>query len=96
MTLSLLIALGFAVAPCPRPAVADDAASARRIAERTIAALPPRRRRYVLRIERIGFGYTAWRAYETPEIMTGTRGGGGVAMDIDRCTGAVSNLHYQR
>lgn len=96
MPMSLLLALGFAVTPCPEPSAAPDVASARRIAERVIAALPHRPGRYVLRVMPLGMGYHGWRFYESPAGRPGMRGGGGVSIDIERCTGAVSNFHYQR
>jgi len=101
MVPSILLPLALAAAvqapACARP-VAPDEAAARRIAVREIAARP-RPGRFVLHVfpERGDPGL--WRAWQVPPAVPGrgtTRGGGGITMNIDRCTGAVSNLHYSR
>lgn len=84
---------------CPRP-VAPDEAAARRIAEREISARPRTGVNYfVLNIVADDRDHPGqWLAYQSvvPGPGRPTRGGGGIQMNIDRCTGAVSNLHYSR
>lgn len=93
----LMLSVPFAMQrPCPHAEAAPDIASARRIAEQRIAALPPRPLRYLLRIVPHRSGGPRWLAYESPEGPANTRGGGGGAMVIDRCTGEVSGFHHQR
>jgi hypothetical protein len=79
---------------CLNPVV-PNAAAARRIAEREIAA---RRRpgRFLLHVERNERSRGRWTAWQAPPPGGSTRGGGGIVMQIDRCTGEVSGLHYQR
>ena len=112
MSLSLLIAASMAQAiPSERPCglifpVAPDEAAARRIAEAVIAGRPhPPRRRYVLHVRRDGEDPSQWIASQglppprrrpPPGSIYVRAGGGGLGMRIDRCTGAVSRLHYQR
>jgi len=84
---------------CARP-VALDVESARRIAEREISARPRTGVNvFVLNIVRDDRDHPGqWLAYQSvvPGPGRPTRGGGGISMNIDRCTGAVSNLHYSR
>ena len=48
--------------------------------------------RYVLTIVDAG---AAWGAYQVlPTSNIGLRGGGGLTMRIDKCTGAISEMHY--
>jgi hypothetical protein len=86
--------------------VAPDLAAARRIAQAVIASRPfPRRRRYVLQVIADRDDPGRWLAMQSlpeprpsrhPWIVSVTAGGGGVVMRIDRCTGAISQLHYAR
>jgi hypothetical protein len=101
MPLTLLLALAAAAGPpsasrpCPHP-VAPDERAARRIAERVIAARPgPPRRTYVLRVVPDRADPRLWVAFQVGPTP-GTRGGGGLEMRIDRCTGAVGRLHHSR
>lgn len=98
--LTVLMAFSVAITrpvDCRSP-VALDQDSARRIAEREIAARP-RPGRFVLHVE-VDRDVTRWRAWQSVAPRPGERrtmrGGGGISMTIDRCTGAVGNLHYQR
>ena len=102
MPLSLLPLAAAQPPACARPAAPDEAA-ARRIAEREISSRPRTGVNYfVLNVvsDRAG----QWLAYQSvipdtppPGRPARTmRGGGGIQMNIDRCTGAVSNLHHQR
>jgi hypothetical protein len=61
-----------------------------------------RRARYSLHVEKDGT--TGWLVFQSlPDSppdgngkITVTAGGGGLAMRIDRCNGAMSEVHYQR
>jgi hypothetical protein len=86
--------------------VAPDAAVARRIAEAVIAGRRHPRSRYVLKVmpDRDDPAHY-WRAYQSlpppprpapPGSIWVVAGGGGLGMRIDRCTGEVSELFYQR
>ena len=105
MPLSLLLAALASQPPACTAPVAPDAAAARRIAEGVISARP----RFGLNIYRVNVvpdpdHADRWLAYQSvvPDApptgrATGTmRGGGGLAMRIDRCTGAVTDIHRQR
>ncbi|MEO7691248.1 MAG: hypothetical protein ABIS51_18335 [Sphingomonas sp.] len=50
--------------------------------------------RYVLTIIDTGAAWVLYQALPTHNINT--RGGGGLTMRIDKCTGAVSEMHYTR
>jgi hypothetical protein len=85
--------------------VAPDEAAARRIAEAVIATRPfQSRQRYILRVTPADDDPGQWVAFETPPplppdrhgVVHVQRGGGGLGMRIDRCTGAISRLFYQR
>jgi hypothetical protein len=86
--------------------VAPDERAARRIAEAVIAARPFQpRQRYVLRVMLDRDDPGQWVAFQdlpepTRRLPPGqvyvSAGGGGVAMRIDRCTGAISRLFYSR
>ncbi len=99
LTLLPLALAAVQVPACARPAAPDEAA-ARRIAAREIAARPRAGRdRFVLHVEPDPRQPGRWLAYQSPVPVPGrgtTRGGGGIEMTIDRCTGAVGNLHYSR
>jgi hypothetical protein len=89
------------------PIVPDERA-ARRIAEAVIAADPhPERGNYELRVRMDEDNPGQWIAYQhlpeprlrrplRPGEVIVTSGGGGVEMRIDRCTGAITRLHYIR
>jgi len=98
LTALLALSLPLTIPPdCPRP-VALDVESARRIAAREIAARP-RPGRFILQIAQDSERRGAWRAWQELLRLPAQRhprGGGGISMRIDRCTGAVSDLHYQR
>jgi hypothetical protein len=107
----MLLALLLAAAP-PPPAcrlifpVAPDAAAARRIAEAVIGGRPRPRTRYVLEIRPDWDDPSHyWRAFQSlppprrpppPGAVYLVAGGGGLGMRIDRCTGEISELFYQR
>jgi len=105
LTVLLALAAAFQPPACARP-VAPDEAAARRIAEREIAARPPRTgvHRFRLNVIPDSDNPGRWLAHQSvvlPPLPPGQRrssmrGGGGIEMRIDRCTGAVSNLHYSR
>lgn len=87
--------------------VAPDEQAARRIAEAVIAAEPhPDGRNYFLRVHPDPADRGTWVAFQVQPhrrpILPGDRtvlsgrGGGGIEMRIDRCTGAISRLHYAR
>ena len=85
--------------------VAPDEAAARRIAEAVIATRPFQpRQRYILRVMPDADDPGRWVAFQTPPplppdrdgVIHVQRGGGGLGMRIDRCTGAISRLFYQR
>lgn len=106
MPLTVLLALSLPLTvptDCPNP-VALDAERARLIASREIAARETaaghRRGRFILQVGQDGEHRGAWRVWQErlrlPEQQRAMRGGGGITMRIDRCTGAVSDLHYQR
>lgn len=112
LLLSLLLAASMAEpAPRPARCslifpVAPDEAAARRVAEAVIAVRPhPSSKRYDLRVERDRDDLGQWLAFQSlprprrregPGWVLVTAGGGGLAMRIDSCTGAVSRLHYSR
>lgn len=107
LTVLLLALAPAAGAPSGSPAchliypVAPDAAAARRIAEAVIAARPyPRRERFVLHVMPDRDDPRQWSASQSlappARGQAHVRGGGGIGMGIDRCTGAVSRLFYQR
>lgn len=107
--LPLLLALGAAPVPPPCqlifPVVPDEAA-ARRIAESVIAVRgSPRDRRYVLKVMPDRDDAGQWLAFQSlpeprqprnPRRIVVSTGGGGLGMRIDRCTGTISRLSYQR
>ena len=111
LTLLLALAAAAQPAPPARrcrliyPVVPDERA-ARRIAEVVIAARPFQpRRRYQLRVTIDEDDPRQWLAYQhrpaprlrlRPGEVQVTSGGGGVEMRIDRCTGAITHLHYIR
>lgn len=85
--------------------VAPDLAAARRIAVAVIASRPGHpRQRYILRVMPDRDDPGQWLAFQSlppppsdrPGFVTVQAGGGGVEMRIDRCTGAISRLHYSR
>jgi hypothetical protein len=85
--------------------VAPDLAAARRIALAVIASRPGHpRQRYVLRVMPDEDDPGQWLAFQSlpppppdgPGYVWVQAGGGGVGMRIDRCTGAISRLHYSR
>ncbi len=49
---------------------------------------------YVLTIVDTGAAWGVYQALPTDNINT--RGGGGLTMRIDKCTGAISEMHYSR
>jgi len=84
-------------------AVVPDANTARQIAVAVIAAHQKRASsdQFMLKVE--PDGDSSWSAYQYIPPVTGrngeiivTNGGGGLSMKIDRCTGAISELYYQR
>ena len=87
--------------------VAGDLAAARRIAEATIRSRPALRPvaaaaaagrpyRLIVEVDRDDAGQ--WSAFQVPPRSgpRSQRGGGGLEFRIDRCTGAISALHYAR
>jgi hypothetical protein len=83
---------------CGRPAAPDEA-SARRLARimivnrnRTGRPLPP----YDLRIERDPEDAGQWVAHQIPRASGSQLGGGGMSFRIDRCTGRITRITYQR
>lgn len=86
--------------------VAPDAAAARRIALVVTASRPhPPRRRYVLKVRPDEDDAGKWIAFQDlpppprpfpKNAIYLQAGGGGLGMRIDRCTGEVSDLFYQR
>ena len=96
--LLLLAAAPVDKAMCLRPAAPNEAA-ARRIAEtiirnrnRTGQPLPA----YDLRIERDRDDPNQWIAWQRPRGSPAQLGGGGMSFRIDRCTGRVTGITYQR
>jgi len=104
----LLLGQGMAASEAPScAAVLGEAVPraevARKIAEAVIGARqrPEVRMRYNLRVETEP---GVWLAYQSlrssvQRVHNGfivTYGGGGIAMRIDRCTGEISEMHYQR
>lgn len=77
-----------------RPA-APDVAAARRIAEATVRDARAPTRPYRLVVEADRANARLWTAFQTPRTGA-TRGGGGLAFSIDRCTGAISRMYRQR
>lgn len=80
-----------------------DAATARAIATAVIAAhqKPETSTRYNLHVE--ADGSAGWIAYQAtpPERQPNgdtvlTAGGGGIEMHINRCSGAISRLYYEK
>lgn len=92
--------------------VASDAASARRIADAVISNVPASARAraakeagepYELTVEADPNDPEQWVAFESPADKRGAAGeiiaavaAHGLGFRINRCTGAISNLHYQR
>ena len=84
---------------CARPAAPTEA-DARRLAQimivnrnRTGRPLPP----YDLRIEPDPEDAGEWIAYQIPRAATGAQvGGGGMSFRINRCTGQITRIAYQR
>jgi hypothetical protein len=84
------------------PAV-PDATTARAIASAVIAARqkPQVSMRYNLKIERDGSkGWIAYQAKPPERQPDGdtvlTAGGGGIEMHVNRCSGEISKLYYQK
>ena len=50
---------------------------------------------YVLTIADQGVAWVVYQALPNPPGVT-TMGGGGLEMRIDKCTGAISEMHYSR
>ena len=102
MPLALAVAaLAAGAAPPPHCAlispVAPDATAARRIAQAVLANVPHvRRPGYRLMVDAAPHDSGGWYAIEVPPNWRNMRGGGGLGMRIDRCTGAISELYYQR
>ena len=95
--LLLLVSSGDSVG-CTRPAAPDEV-SARRLAQimivnrnRTGRPLPP----YDLRIEPDPEDAGQWLAWQSPRGAASQRGGGGMSFRIDRCTGQITRITYQR
>lgn len=90
----------------PTGPVIPDEKTARAVAKAIISAQPTseRLRKYRLNISGGGLTEGAWFAYQGPENkpkithkeISVVMGGGGLTMRIDRCTGAISDLHYVR
>lgn len=94
-----------------RPVAADEA-SARRIAEAVVKNVPASARAraaqaagepYKLVVELDPDNPDHWIAFEHPREKKGAAGeiivsiaGHGLAFRINRCTGAISRMHYQR
>jgi len=78
-----------------RPA-APGVAAARRIAETTIRNARAATRPYRLIVEADRDDARLWVAFQLPRGARSTRGGGGLEFRIDRCTGAISRMHYSR
>ncbi len=51
---------------------------------------------YVLTIADQGAAWVVYRAPPPPPAGMSIRGGGGLEMRIDKCTGAISEMHYSR
>lgn len=84
------------------PAV-PDATTARAIATAVIAARqkPEVSKRYNLKVGRDGSeGWIAYQATPPERQPNGdivlTAGGGGIEMHVNRCSGAISELYYQK
>jgi hypothetical protein len=102
-----LIALFFlSGSPAPRSCslirpVAPDEPSARRIAEAVLqnthaSRFPPNSKRpYVLKVVPAPHDPNGWAAFQDLGDIN-MRGSGGLGFRIDRCTGAISELFYQR
>jgi hypothetical protein len=84
-------------------AAVPDAATARAIAAAVMSAHQKAEisKRYLLEVE--PDGETGWIAFQgIPAVSKPngdtivTMGGGGLGMHIDRCSGAISEFHYQR
>ena len=91
--------------PCHSPlgALVPDVQTARAIAVAVIAAhqKPNISKRYTLEIEEDGGD--RWLAYQyMPPVVsasgeiTVTMGGGGLSMRVDRCSGEITEVHFQR
>ena len=52
--------------------------------------------KYVLTIADQGAAWVVYRAPPPPPAGMSIRGGGGLEMRIDKCTGAISEMHYSR
>jgi len=102
----LLLAAGVSastVTPCALPfAIVRDEAAARAIAQVVIASAPKKApgkgiKRYDLRVHFVQ-ERESWMVYEDPvSAVEGIRilGGGGLAMEIAACDGAVSDINRQ-
>jgi hypothetical protein len=101
MIVSALLLLASTPRPdmrCTRPAAPDEAA-ARRLARimivnrnRSGRPLPP----YDLRIAPDPEDAGQWVAYQIPRASGSQLGGGGMSFRIDRCTGQITRITYQR
>ena len=52
--------------------------------------------KYVLTIADEGAAWAVYQALPPPPAGMIMMGGGGLTMRIDKCTGAISEMHYQR
>jgi hypothetical protein len=105
VTLLASLSVGVAADQCRTSigAIVPDANTARQIAVAVIAAhqKPENSEKFELEVE--PDGDSSWSAYQYIPPATGrngeiivTEGGGGLSMKIDRCTGAISQVYYQR
>jgi hypothetical protein len=107
VALLLLTAAPGQLAPCGlmRP-VAPNEAAARRIAAAVLRNVPTQRlvnigpgtgRPYQLVVQADRNEPLTWSVFQVPpRTSRSIRGGGGLAFRIDRCTGAISRMHYSR
>jgi len=84
-------------------AIVPDANTARQIAVAVIAAHQKRENSEKFELEVEPDGDSSWLAYQYIPPVKGrngeiivTDGGGGLSMKIDRCTGAISQVYYQK